>query len=302
MPLESITDFLARKQQALKEPKNATILEAIRHLPVRVGRADYGETVAFKADFTTEESDLIRTTALMLKPWRKGPFRLGNLLIDSEWQSQIKYAIIDKHLDIEGKRVIDVGCNNGYYMFRMLAKNPRHIVGFDPSALFRLQFEFLRHFFPDPRLHHEMLGFQHLEAYGERYETMLCMGVLYHHPDPLGVLAQLRSGLVPGGELILDTFYIEGDEHTALFPMERYSRISNVYFIPTVPTLMHWLQRSGFEAVTVIATRPTNQDEQRKTDWIDGGSLEDFLDPADRTRTVEGYPAPRRVYIKARRR
>jgi tRNA (mo5U34)-methyltransferase len=45
----------------------------------------------------------------------------------------------------------------------------------------------------------------------------------------------------------------------------------------------------------------TSLDEQRTTDWILGESLENFLDSDNPNLTIEGYPAPKRVYIKARR-
>ncbi|MEF3191212.1 MAG: DUF1698 domain-containing protein, partial [Campylobacterales bacterium] len=73
------------------------------------------------------------------------------------------------------------------------------------------------------------------------------------------------------------------------------------YFIPTIAALRNWLTRSGFVDIKVLATKPTDTTEQRKTEWINGQSLEDFLDPIDPSKTIEGYPAPRRVYIQARR-
>ena len=48
----------------------------------------------------------------------------------------------------------------------------------------------------------------------------------------------------------------------------------------------------------VLETSKTEADEQRKTPWIEGQSLEDFLDPDDSSKTVEGYPAPARVYVR----
>ena len=56
--------------------------------------------------------------------------------------------------------------------------------------------------------------------------------------------------------------------------------------------------RAGFEGFEVLETSVTDAKEQRKTSWIEGQSLEDFLDPNDSTKTVEGYPAPARVYVK----
>jgi tRNA (mo5U34)-methyltransferase len=234
----------------------------------------------------------------MMKPWRKGPFAIGDLTIDSEWRSDIKYNLLHEHFDISGKVVGDIGCNNGYYLFRMQTHAPARLVGFDPSAYYYSQFQFLDRFLRSTIVY-EMLGVEHVEHYEHRFDTLFCLGVLYHRPDPVGALKSLRKGLHPGGELILDTFMIDGDDAIALTPRDRYSKIGNVYFIPTVRALENWCYRAGFDTVEVLAIRTTDTREQRKTDWIATQSLEDFLDPTDPTRTVEGYPAPKRVYIKA---
>ena len=99
----------------------------------------------------------------------------------------------------------------------------------------------------------------------------------------------------------MDTFMIDGEEEICLTPNDRYSKIPNIYFIPTVNALKNWCFRAGFEEVEVLAVMKTDLNEQRKTEWIDTQSLEDFLDPNDPTKTIEGYPAPKRVYIKARK-
>ena len=92
---------------------------------------------------------------------------------------------------------------------------------------------------------------------------------------------------------------IDGEGEMCLTPKDRYSKIPNIYFVPTVNALTNWCYRAGFESIEVLEMVVTDHNEQRKTEWIDGQSLEDFLDPTDETKTVEGYPAPKRVYIKA---
>jgi tRNA (mo5U34)-methyltransferase len=94
---------------------------------------------------------------------------------------------------------------------------------------------------------------------------------------------------------------IDGEDEICLTPNQRYSKIPNIYFIPTIPALKNWLARAGFENIEVIATVTTTKDEQRATSWSFDESLEDFLDPNDSGKTVEGYPAPKRVYVKARK-
>lgn len=299
-------DLEALRRERLKwlEWKNiAPLQEAVRRLPEpKVDSVDLGDVVAAELDpdYERRHGKEIEKTARMLMPWRKGPFRLGKLLIDSEWRSQLKYNLLEPHFDLKGKVVGDIGCNNGYYLFRMQAQHPARLVGFDPSPLYYSQFRFLDRFFRSG-IRYELLGVEHVEHYEEPFDTLFCLGVLYHRSDPVATLKSLRKGLKKGGELYLDTFMIEGEGEYCLTPRERYSKIPNIYFIPTVKALENWCHRAGFSRFEVLARRKTDTEEQRKTDWIETQSLEDFLDPKDPDRTVEGYPAPQRLYVRATR-
>ena len=263
---------------------------------------DYGDwfSVGTKEDVSIEEQEIILQTAKSLIPWRKGPFKIFDLEIDSEWQSNIKYNLIRPFFDLKDKVVADIGCNNGYYMFRMLEDKPKRLVGFDPSPLTLHQFEFINHFVKSDIVY-EMLGVEHLEFYNHKFDFIFMLGVLYHRADPVGTLKSLARGLNSKGEILIDTFMIDGDEELCLTPNKRYSKIPNIYFIPTIPALKNWLERAGFENIEVLATTVTTSEEQRKTIWSFDQSLEDFLDENDKTKTVEGYPAPKRVYVKARK-
>lgn len=257
-------------------------------------------TVGKKEDLSEREHQIILNTAKKLIPWRKGPFELFGLRIDSEWQSNIKYNLLRPHFNLKDKIVADIGCNNGYYMFRMLEDNPKKLIGFDPSPLTLHQFEFINHFVKS-KIVYEMLGVEHLEYYNHKFDFIFMLGVLYHRADPVGTLKSLAKGLNSKGEIIIDTFMIDGEEEVCLTPNKRYSKIPNIYFIPSIPALNNWLSRAGFENMEVLTVTKTTSEEQRKTDWSFDQSLEDFLDPNDSSKTVEGYPAPKRVYIKARK-
>ena len=263
---------------------------------------DYGDwfSVGKKEDLTSEEFEVIEKTAKKLIPWRKGPFKIFGLEIDSEWQSNIKYNLIRPHFNLKDKVVADIGCNNGYYMFRMLEDKPKRLIGFDPSPLTLHQFEFVNHFVKSDIIY-EMLGVEHLEFYNHKFDFIFMLGVLYHRPDPVGTLKSLARGLNSKGEILIDTFMIDGEDEICLTPNKRYSKIPNIYFIPTISALKNWVERAGFENFEVLATTVTTSEEQRKTDWSFDQSLEDFLHPNDNTKTVEGYPAPKRVYVKARK-
>ena len=209
---------------------------------------DYGDwfSVGSNEDLTQEEYEVIVKTAKSLIPWRKGPFKVFGLEIDSEWQSNIKYNLIRPYFNLKDKVVADIGCNNGYYMFRMLEDKPKRLIGFDPSPLTLHQFEFINHFVKSDIVY-EMLGVEHLEYYNHKFDFIFMLGVLYHRPDPVGTLKSLARGLNSKGEILIDTFMIDGEEELCLTPNKRYSKIPNIYFIPTIPALKNWLERAGFK-------------------------------------------------------
>ncbi|MGR6708417.1 tRNA 5-methoxyuridine(34)/uridine 5-oxyacetic acid(34) synthase CmoB [Campylobacter jejuni] len=246
----------------------------------------------------SQAKDEILAIAKELKPWRKGPFKIDDLFIDTEWQSFIKFNILKPFMnEISQKCVADIGCNNGYYMFKMLEFNPAKLIGFDPSIKYRLQFELINALAKTP-IKYELLGVEDLPNYGLKFDVIFCLGVIYHRSDPIKMLKDLKAGLNKNGVVFLDTMYIEDEREIALVPNKTYSKIPNIYFVPSINALKNWCERAGFKEFEVLATKKTDENEQRKTEWIDSFSLENFLDPKDKNLTIEGYEAPKRVYIR----
>ncbi|EAM0343840.1 tRNA 5-methoxyuridine(34)/uridine 5-oxyacetic acid(34) synthase CmoB [Campylobacter jejuni] len=246
----------------------------------------------------SQAKDEILAIAKELKPWRKGPFKIDDLFIDTEWQSFIKFNILKPFInEISQKCVADIGCNNGYYMFKMLEFNPAKLIGFDPSIKYRLQFELINALAKTP-IKYELLGVEDLPSYGLKFDVIFCLGVIYHRSDPIKMLKDLKAGLNKNGVVFLDTMYIEDEREIALVPNKTYSKIPNIYFVPSISALKNWCERAGFKEFEVLATKKTDENEQRKTEWIDSFSLENFLDPKDKNLTIEGYEAPKRIYIR----
>ena len=296
-------DRLRQERLRCLEWKNIKPLwEAINALPSpqnsKITLGDGVEIVPEK--LTDKEEQFIYDTAKLIQPWRKGPFQVSKTFIDSEWKSNLKYDLLRPHFNLKDKIVGDIGCNNGYYLFRMMEDNPKRLIGFDPAAITYCQFHFLNHFIKSD-IKYELLGVEHVEHYEHKFDVLFCLGVLYHRADPIGMLKSLFKGLNVGGELILDTFMIDGEEEVCLTPRERYSKMANIYFIPTISALKNWCYRAGFEELEVLNVVKTEPNEQRRTEWIQTQSLNDFLDKENQNKTVEGYPAPKRVYLKAKR-
>jgi tRNA (mo5U34)-methyltransferase len=277
------------------------LYEQIVAMDAYPSKIEYGDAVAIDTGLGFDESSEVYSLARALMPWRKGPFSIDNFKIESEWNSYIKFDILAPHIDIEGKTVIDIGCNNGYYSFRMLPYNPTKIIAIDPWAIFYLQYLFINKFVQTDKIDFKLIGMEDMAVEGIKADTVFCLGVLYHRSDPIAALKEIKAALNEGGELIIDNLVIMQEGCYALCPPASYAKMSNAYFIPTVDTMIGWLGRAGFVDIELIGTKKTGFTEQRKTDWIEGLSLDNFLDPNDDTKTIEGYDAPVRAYFKCKR-
>ncbi|ERT10501.1 tRNA 5-methoxyuridine(34)/uridine 5-oxyacetic acid(34) synthase CmoB [Photorhabdus temperata] len=235
-------------------------------------------------------------------PWRKGPFSLYGVNIDTEWRSDWKWDRVLPHISpLAGRTILDVGCGSGYHLWRMVGEGAELAVGIDPTQLFLCQFEAVRKLLgSDQHAHLLPLGIEQLPALAA-FDTVFSMGVLYHRRSPLDHLWQLKNQLVSDGELVLESLVVEGDEYTCLIPGERYAQMRNVYFIPSAKMLKVWLEKCGFVDVRIVDHAVTTTEEQRRTDWMKTESLSDFLDPGDNGKTIEGYPAPLRAVLIARK-
>ena len=284
-------------KQKLEAKNIAPLMSKIASIPKDKYKIIIDDIIKIESNKIESKENIINL-AYELKPWRKGPFQIFNNLIDSEWNSSIKYNIIKNYLNINNKIVADIGCNNGYNMFRMLQSNPKEIIGFDPSAHYFCQFNFINHFISS-KIKFEMLGIEDLSHYDIKFDTILCLGVLYHRTNPIDCLKILKQALNKNGELILDCLIIDSTKPIALSPLS-YAKMKNVYFIPSIGALKNWLERAKFSDIEIISTKKTDLNEQRKTEWINGESLESFLDKDNPSKTIEGFEAPKRIYLKVK--
>ena len=243
----------------------------------------------------------LRQILLGLHPWRKGPFELFGVHIDTEWRSDWKWDRLAGSIDdLAGRRVLDVGCGSGYHCWRMLGAGAAEVIGIDPTPLFVVQYWALQKYLQRDEVWVLPVGIEQLPAKLQVFDTAFSMGVLYHRRSPMDHLLELRDCLRPGGQLVLETLVIEGDPGDTLVPEGRYARMGNVWFLPSCDTLLGWLRKLGFRDVQLVDVTTTSTKEQRSTQWMHFQSLADFLDPADSSRSIEGYPAPRRAIVTAR--
>lgn len=252
------------------------------------------------SEISVQNQEMIQTNLKAFMPWRKGPFSVFGIDIDAEWQSNQKWQRILPELpDMKDKVIADIGCNNGYYMFRMASHQPRFVLGFEPSIQHYYCFKTLNAIAGFDNLDIDLLGVEHLNLFSSCFDIIFLMGIIYHRPSPIDTLKDTLLALKPGGTIIIESQAIPGDTPVALFPEKTYAKVPGTYFVPTGECLKNWLHKAGFINIKLFCSHPMQPSEQRKTDWMVFESYQDYLDPDDPTLTVEGYPAPYRVYLKA---
>jgi len=305
----AISSLRTERQKGLESEAWQVCLNLLQQFPeqdksaISFNLADSIVQIGQAGELSPDHFESLIQILKVLMPWRKGPFNFFGEVLDAEWRSDLKWNRIQNQLgDLANKRVLDIGCNNGYYMIRMLERDPRLVYGIDPAERTWYQFEFLQSFIQDPRLQYDLFGIEDLHLFPNFFDLVLCMGILYHRRDPLLMLDKVREVLRPGGVLILENIVIKGDAPNTLCIADRYCQMRNVYFVPTVSALEAWLKRAGFVDIEVFDITKTELNEQRKTEYAPFQSLEDFLDPEDSELTIEGWPAPYRACIRARAR
>lgn len=235
-------------------------------------------------------------------PWRKGPFDLFGEHIDAEWRSDLKWERIRKQVGpLQGKVVLDIGCNNGYFLFQMAKQKPKYLLGIDPVIPYKCQFDFVNSFSKLPNTEFGLFGVSELAHFERVFDVVFCLGIIYHHPDPVGILKTIYNAMKPGGLLVVESQGIASDQPVFLFPENKYLGAPGHWFLPSQSALQNIVRRSGFQYVETFFSTKLDPTEQRRSVYSPHESLTDFLDPLDSDKTVEGYPAPWRHYLKARR-
>lgn len=276
-------------------PKWEVAIDAIKKQPK--GMLNY--QVPYLTINTTEgDSERLQQSLKLLMPWRKGPYQIGKLQLESEWRGDMKWHRALPHIQsLKGKSVLDVGSGNGYFTYLMALENAEIALGIDPFLLFNYQFNAIRALIDNPP--NAFVLPLKLEQIPQKslFDTVFSMGVLYHQKDHLLHLKQLKDVLEKGGELILETLIIDEKYGEKIIPQGRYARMRNVWCLPSLKTLRIWLEEVGFKDIKLADVTQTTPKEQRATHWIGNNtqSLEDFLDANDSNLTIEGLPAPKRA-------
>ena len=281
-------------------------LEALSRLPCLTPESvTLGDRVSATGPASAGEQAALRDALMELRPWRKGPFSLFGVDIDTEWRSDWKWARVRPHLaPLAGHRVLDVGCGNGYFGWRMLQAGAREVVGVDPTLLFCTQHQALCRYLGHAAGPNWVLPVRFEELPEVSFDSVFSMGVIYHRRDPGEHVERLWRVTRPGGQVVVESLVVRpeaANHRDGLVPGGRYARMRNVHLLPTPEVLTRWLSDAGFVDVRVADLTPTTTGEQRSTAWMRFESLAEALDPAAVERTVEGHPAPLRGVVVARK-
>ncbi|MBW7856907.1 MAG: DUF1698 domain-containing protein, partial [Leptonema sp. (in: Bacteria)] len=247
----------------------------------------------------------IESKIIQLGPFRKGPFRIDGVNINSHWLSDVKWQymlpIFERPefrslLSKPNLRFIDVGSNNGYYLFRLihwlqktssLLNAEPLFLAIDPVEQFEAQFQFLHKILYEYPIRFERIGWQQVESLAQ-FDTILCMGVLYHQTDPISMLRSFYHSLNQGGWLILETMIIPSVENNlpvSLTPPRKYAGSSGVWFVPTKEALLNLLQRTGWRHIQIESIRPALDEQQRFGDFP---AFREVLNSSNINETIEG--------------
>ncbi len=104
--------------------------------------------------------------------------------------------------DLEGRTVLDIGCNAGFYSFELKKRGAGYVLGIDHDERYLNQARYAR----------QQLGlevdFQQLEVYdvdrlNQQFDVVLFLGVLYHLRHPLYALEKVAK--LVRGQLLFQT-------------------------------------------------------------------------------------------------
>jgi tRNA (mo5U34)-methyltransferase len=190
-----------------------------------------------------------------LEPWLQGPFVLaGNLAIPGTWRNDQRWVWLAENIsDLTGRRVLDVGSNAGYDPFMFKLRGASEVVAAEPFEFIQ-QAYFLESIY-QTGVDFQQIGWQQLEPelHG-RFEFIHCHGVLYHEPNPLGLLQKLRTMLVDDGELLFGSMlHASSDQSEYIrFVPDAYAGDRTWWFVPGRLAMRWMLEVCGFEVEELL--------------------------------------------------
>lgn len=206
------------------------------------------------------ERDRLAERARELEPWLQGPFLLGgDLVVGGVWRNDQRWVSFGAEVpeDLSGQRVLDVGSNAGYDPFMFRQRGAAYVLGCEPFEFFE-QARFLESVYRTGA-DIQRIGWQQLDPHVHgSFELVHCHGVLYHEPDPIGLLARLWEMTAPGGTLFFGSMMHADPTLAELvrFVPRAYYGDGTWWFVPGRLALRSMVESVGFEIVRPFGEHP----------------------------------------------
>ena len=260
-------------------------------------KVDFNKEVLISGNWKEQKRKKAKELLLELIPWRKGPFEIGDISIDAEWRSNLKWErFLELNIELSGKTILDVGSGNGYYGFRMLGQGVDSVVCLEPNLFHLTQFIAINNFAKSEQIRMIPKRIEELTFTDECFDLIFSMGVLYHHREPEDHLKLLCSHLKEEGTIILETLIIPEEYGEVLIPEANYANMPNVRFLHTKIGFEKLTKQANLNIASISSPCKTTIEEQRTTLWMPFKSLSDGLN-VEKDLTIEGLPRPERVFF-----
>jgi 2-polyprenyl-3-methyl-5-hydroxy-6-metoxy-1,4-benzoquinol methylase len=153
---------------------------------------------------------------------------------------------------IKGQQVLDVGCWTGGVSL-ILERLGAEVTAIDEVGKYPHLLNFMAQAFGLRSLIALDKSLYQLDeaSFFERYDTVFCLGVVYHLSDPIVGLRRLYHTLKAGGRLCIESMSIPSDQCFCEYegPSRRRGTFGWNWFVPSPKALKQWLEDSGFEDV-----------------------------------------------------
>jgi tRNA (mo5U34)-methyltransferase len=157
------------------------------------------------------------------------------------------YCALQPYLDFVDKDCLDIGCNSGFFSFKLAQKGNR-VLGIDlqQSGCKTIDQAYFANSILQTGAHFLNGNFMNLPL--KQYDVVMFLGVLYHLKDYEAGLDKVAALVKPGGILFLETAF-KGETE---FNPEGMAHDKTTYFIPSQEWVFAALMKRGFKVVRRI--------------------------------------------------
>jgi len=197
----------------------------------------------------TDPDELARFARLSLDWWDPhGRLRTLHAI------NPVRLAFMESAVDLQDRRILDVGCGGGLLCEAMAARGAR-VTGIDPGAD---SIEVARQHRGSLNIDYRVCTVEELARESQQlFDIITCMEALEHVPDPAALIDSAARLLAPGGSLFLSTINRNLQSYLAAVVAAEYllhllPRGTHDYARFIRPSeLSAWLRAAGLTVVTI---------------------------------------------------